>query len=65
MTKSDKLALHFVTLVGFGFISGCATIVRLENAAIMVGIPSFIALPPVYLVQSCSDLFLLSMVSYL
>lgn len=39
-TKSNRSPLHFVTLVGFGFIYGCATILRLKNAEVMVGIPS-------------------------
>jgi hypothetical protein len=40
ITKTNALALHFVTFVDFGFIYGCATILWLKNAEVMVGIPS-------------------------
>jgi hypothetical protein len=42
----DISPLHFVTLAGFGFIYGCATILRLKNAEVMVGIPTVYRLSP-------------------
>jgi hypothetical protein len=38
--KTNALALHFVTFVDFGFVYGCATILWLKNAEVLVGIPS-------------------------
>jgi hypothetical protein len=43
--QSGRSPLHFVTLVGFGFICGCATILPLKNAEVMVGIPTVYHLP--------------------
>jgi membrane fusion protein, multidrug efflux system len=43
-------------LLVFVLISGCATILRLKNAEVMVGIPSIYRLPP----QSCAVLIVIS-----
>jgi hypothetical protein len=66
MTQDDCPALHFVTFVGFGFVYGCATILWLKNAEVMVGIPSIYRPPSCVSAPSCSDVFFpLSMVPYL
>ena len=57
IAKLTTPTLHFVTLVGLGFICGCATILRLKTPKLWLGYRRFIVLPPYYV---CTVLIVIS-----